>query len=216
MNLRRVVLDLLCAPAKAQRIAGHMRFSGCWRALAKGTAWAFFLIDCAIRHHRQVAAEGYSGPQVPRPGRESEKKTEREREKGREEKWCPEFRFPFRRALLWLSFAVCCMWQNCHLLTGGHFMGGKCSCLGLEAALAALSDGVGYSSPGGRPPKGTPPWHCMFQSNNCKRSRCCHRCAEVLDEDSPAVRGYKSNASKNNVRYHKNSEGHTRPPAGDW
>ena len=30
-------------------------------------------------------------------------------------------------------------------------MGGTCSCLGLEAALAALSDDVGYSSPGGRP-----------------------------------------------------------------
>ena len=40
-------------------------FSGCWRALAKGTAWADFY--CVIHHHRRVTKRGFTRPkQKPR------------------------------------------------------------------------------------------------------------------------------------------------------
>ena len=46
-----------------------------------------------------------------------------------------------------------------------------------------------------------PPWHCTFGSKSCRRSKCCPRCAEVLDEDSPVVRGYRANLSKSKALY---------------
>ena len=89
-------------------------------------------------------------------------------------------------------------------------MGGTCSCLGLEAALAALSDDVGYSSPGGRPVSKSP-WYCAFGSKYCKRSRCCVRCVEVLPPDSPAVRGYHAN-TRNRKQNHRDNAAQAPPP----
>ena len=64
--------------------------------------------------------------------------------------------------------------------------------------------------------KPAPTWHCRFGSRYCRRPRCCARCVEVLDEDSPSVRGYRANRAGNSAMYHNINKFKTnRPPVSD-